>query len=66
MLTKTIRPGQLFTANKMIFKCYKQTAKEYVNEFVCSTCQRENCQECLAEEYNFDCCHLKGGYPKPI
>ena len=71
MLKKAIKPGQLFMANKKVFRCCKQTAKEYKNESVCDTCKRENRQECLALENNFDCCYLKegylkGGYPKQL
>lgn len=62
MLTKVIKPGQLFTANKNVFRCCKQTTKE----FVCDTCERENRKECVACENNFDCCHLKKGYPKQL
>lgn len=60
MLTKAIKPGQLFTVNKKVFRCCKQTAKE----FVCDTCERENRKECVAFENNFDCYKLGRGYPK--
>ena len=55
MLTKIIKPGQLFTAKGKVFRCCKQTAKEYDNEFVCETCELVNQGECLGRKYNFNC-----------
>ena len=65
MLTKAIKPGQLFTANKKVFRCCKQTVEESY-EFVCKTCERENCEECIAYKNDFNCYKLGRCYPKRL
>ena len=65
MLTKAIKPGQLFTANKKVFRCCKQTVEESY-EFVCKTCEQKNREECIAYKNDFDCAYCGSGYPKRL
>ena len=62
MLTKSLKPGQIFTANKHIYKVTK-----FEKSRRCATCRETNAPHfCAAQEDGFICAQVCGWgyYPK--